>query len=67
MPTRNPAPAKCPFCGRKTDWLEAEAFFGMKAIWFVVCNSCGTRGPVGHDQTDARRRWNRVAAKRGRK
>lgn len=53
----------CPWCGVPTDWLEAEAFFGMKAIWFVVCNRCGARGPVGHDQTDAKRRWNRLSSR----
>jgi hypothetical protein len=49
----------CPFCSKRdTQTIEVDA-----KAWAIVCAACGSIGPTGGNEEDARRRWNlRLAA-----
>ena len=50
---------KCPFCGSKDEYLElsSERSIGHNRH-FVVCNSCGAKGPNERSDGEAWEQWN---------
>lgn len=45
----------CPFCGGK----ELDVFSTAYSEWYVVCNNCGTEGPVGHTEEKGIELWDK--------
>jgi hypothetical protein len=44
----------CPFCSRRdVRVIEVDG-----NAWAIVCAACGSIGPMGSNEEDARRRWN---------
>jgi Lar family restriction alleviation protein len=47
----------CPFCGGK-GLIDTERGPDRELVWFVICHSCGAKGPWDHQQGAATRLWN---------